>query len=153
MGLNADTNDLDNNSVPPKVNNKKLYSLLKHSKQDSRGIASLKKDKRTFSVETDKANILNNQFQSVFSPKSPDSLKSLAQRTLQDICDLGTNLPFEASPFPRMLDINVSIEGIEKLLKNLNPHKASGPDQLKPIVLQTLHKELAPTLQLIFQRS
>ena len=66
---------------------------------------------------------------------------------------LGTNLPFEASPFPRMPDINVSIEGIEKLLKNLNPHKASGPDQLKPIVLQTLHKELAPTLQLIFQQS
>ena len=85
MGLNADTNDLDNNSVPPKVNNKKLYSLLKHSKQDSSDIASLKKDKRTFSVGTDKANILNNQFQSVFSPVS---LKSQSQRTLQDIFDL-----------------------------------------------------------------
>ena len=52
-----------------------------------------------------------------------------------------------------MPDINASIEGIEKLLENLNPHKASGPDQLKPIVLQTLHKDLAPTLEMIFQRS
>ena len=85
LGLKADTNDLDNNSAPPMVNNKKLYSLLKHSKQDSSGIASLKKDKRTFSVETDKTNILNTQFQSVFSPKSPVRRKSLAQRTLQDL--------------------------------------------------------------------
>ena len=33
------------------------------------------------------------------------------------------------------------------------PHKATGPDTFKPIVLQTLHKELAPILKLIFQRS
>ena len=39
------------------------------------------------------------------------------------------------------------------LLKKLNPHKASGPDQLTPIVLQTLHKELALILQVIFQKS
>ena len=38
-------------------------------------------------------------------------------------------------------------------MKKLNPHKASGPDQLKPIVLQNLHKELAPILKVIFQRS
>ena len=52
-----------------------------------------------------------------------------------------------------MPDIQVSSNGIEKLLKGLNPHKAAGPDQLKPIVLQTLHKELAPILKLIFQKS
>ena len=34
----------------------------------------------------------------------------------------------------------------------LNPHKAAGPDQIKPTVLQTLHKELAPILQVIFQK-
>ena len=43
--------------------------------------------------------------------------------------------------------------GIDKLLVCLNPHKAAVPDKFKPIVLQTLHKELAPILQLIFQRS
>ena len=52
-----------------------------------------------------------------------------------------------------MPNIQISSKGIECLLKKLNPHKASGPDQLKPIVLQTLHKELAPILQIIFQRS
>ena len=52
-----------------------------------------------------------------------------------------------------MPEIHVSQSGIEKLLKGLNPHKAAGPDKFKPIVLQTLHKELAPILQLIYQRS
>ena len=52
-----------------------------------------------------------------------------------------------------MHDISITAEGIDKLLKSLSPHKAAGPDKFKPIVLQTLHKELAPILQLIFQIS
>ena len=35
-----------------------------------------------------------------------------------------------------MLDITVTSKGIEKLLSNLNPHKAAGPDQIKPISSQ-----------------
>ena len=35
----------------------------------------------------------------------------------------------------------------------LNPHKAAGPDQFKPIILQTLHAKLAPIMQAIFQTS
>ena len=52
-----------------------------------------------------------------------------------------------------MPDISITAEGIDRLLVGLNPYKAAGPDKFKPIVLQTLHKELAPILQLIFQRS
>ena len=71
---------------PPKVKTKKLYSLFKHSKQDSGGIASLKKDGQTVSTETDRANTLNVQFQSVCSPKTPVSLKSLVQNVIS--CNL-----------------------------------------------------------------
>ena len=67
--------------------------------------------------------------------------------------DSGANLPFQPSPHPKMPDISIATEGIDKLLKGLSPHKAAGPDKFKPIALQTLHKELAPILQLIFQRS
>ena len=35
-----------------------------------------------------------------------------------------------------MLDIAVTSKGIEKLLVNLNPHKAAGPDQIKHIILK-----------------
>ena len=52
-----------------------------------------------------------------------------------------------------MPNIQFPAQGVEKVLKGLNPHKAAGPDKLKPIVLQTLHKELAPILHLIYQRS
>ena len=52
-----------------------------------------------------------------------------------------------------MPEIQISVKGIEKLLKSLNPHKAASPDQFKPIVPQTPHVELAPILQVIFQKS
>ena len=52
-----------------------------------------------------------------------------------------------------MPQTHISVKGIEKLLKSLNSHKAAGSDQFKPIVLQTLYAELAPTLQVIFQKS
>ena len=52
-----------------------------------------------------------------------------------------------------MPDIRIAAEGIGKLLVGLNPLKAAGPEKFKPTVLQTLHNELAPILQLIFQRS
>ena len=48
-----------------------------------------------------------------------------------------------------MPDISIAAEGIDKLLVGVNPYKAEGPDKFKPIVPQTLHKELAPILQLI----
>ena len=81
LGLNNARDD-QNIGEPPKVKTKKLYSLLKHSKQDSGGIASLKKDGQTVSTETDKANALNVQFKSVFSPKTQVILKSLVQKSL-----------------------------------------------------------------------
>ena len=44
LGLNNEEDDLD---APPKVKTKKLYSLLKHLKQDSSGIVSLKANDTT----------------------------------------------------------------------------------------------------------
>ena len=149
LGLNNEEDDLD---APPKVKTKKLYSLLKHSKQDSSGIASLKANDTTHTEDTDKANALNGQFNSVFRPKSPISLKQLAKRTLQDLHDSGMNPPFKPSPHPKMPDIQVYTQGIEKLLKGLNPHKAAGPDKFTSIVQQALHKELAPILQLMYKK-
>ena len=37
LGINSTTQQEENS--PPKVNTKKMYSLLKHSKQDSSGVA------------------------------------------------------------------------------------------------------------------
>ena len=77
---------------------------------------------------------------------------------VQDLYDSGTvdpsQIPGEClNTTPHMESITVSTNGIAKLLKDLNPHKAAGPHQIKPLVLQKLRDVIAPILQVIFQRS
>ena len=52
-----------------------------------------------------------------------------------------------------MPGISVSVPGVFKLLNELNPHKAAGPDKLKPLVLKQLAETLAPIITVLFQRS
>ena len=52
-----------------------------------------------------------------------------------------------------MPDICINLNGITKLLSNLRPDKAAGPDEIRPIVLRELRSEIAPIIQLIFERS
>ena len=54
------------------------------------------------------------------------------------------------SSTPPMEEFAISVEGILKLLKNLKPGKAAGPDKLKPLLLQALREKIAPILQKIF---
>ena len=77
---------------------------------------------------------------------------------VQDLSDNGTidpsQIPGEClNTTLHTESITVSTNGIAKLLKDLNSHKAAGPEQIKPIVLQKLRDVIAPTLQVIFQRS
>ena len=80
LGIHTTTEQEENS--PPKVNTKRMYSPLKHSKQDSGGVAPMKSDGMTLSDDCENSNALNRQFRSVFSPKSPERLSSLAQRLL-----------------------------------------------------------------------
>ena len=82
----------------------------------------------------------------------------LTSIAVQDLSDNGTidpsQIPGEClSTTPHMESITISTNGIAKLLKRLNPHKAAGPYQIKPLVLQRLRNVIAPILQVIFQRS
>ena len=77
---------------------------------------------------------------------------------LHDAADSG-KIPSELLPpemqksTPVMEDFSISVAGILKLLKNLKPGKAAGPDRLKPILLKELCEEIAPIIQVIFERS
>ena len=151
--LNVNQDPTNSTKASNKPNTKKLYTLLKHSKQDSVGVAPLKKDNICHQDDVKKATILNEQFQSVFSQKSPLSLKSLCKMNLQNLSDKGQITPMDSQAYRKMPDINISKEGIEKLLINLNPHKAAGPDQIRPIILKNTAAEISPILQKIFQKS
>ena len=52
-----------------------------------------------------------------------------------------------------MKPFNITTNGITKLLKNLNPYKAQGPDNLSPRILKELVDEISPLLQLIYTKS
>ena len=55
--------------------------------------------------------------------------------------------------YPTMPEICINQNGIIKLLSNLRPDKAAGPDEIRPIVLKELRLEIDPIIQLIFERS
>ena len=52
-----------------------------------------------------------------------------------------------------MDDIEVSEKGVLKLLQNLQPNKATGPDSIPAFILKIGAKELSPVLTAIFQWS
>ena len=116
--------------------NKRFWSLSKHARTDLTGIPSLKHQGQTVSDPTEKANLLNNTFYSAFSYSADSDLP-------KDTC----------SPFPSMSEINITTNGIINLLKNLKPHKAAGPDAIRPKVLKELAPSIAPILQIIFAKS
>ena len=62
-------------------------------------------------------------------------------------------MPTEENHLPVLEDINITLNGIIKLLKDLNPNKSPGPDNLGPRVLKELAEDIAPILLMIFWRS
>ena len=106
----------------------------------------------------EKANILNQEFQSVFTPLSPLSLRDLSIMKEQDLVDDKVIPPTEMpddlrNSTPVMTDISISEAGLLKLLNNLKPKKATGQDKIKPVILQELRSELVPILKVLFECS
>ena len=132
---------------------KKLFSFLKSSKQDQLGTPALNHRDRLVTETDEKADLHNLQFQSVYTTKAPLSLSRLCKMKLQDMTDCD-EISSEALPpgmqesSPAMEDFYISVAGILKLLKNLKPGKAASPDRLKE-----LREEIAPIIQVIFERS
>ena len=57
------------------------------------------------------------------------------------------HLPTMSHPkYPNIENIAISIEGVEKLLDNINIHKASRPDKIPYIILKTCSKKISPAL-------
>ena len=114
---------------------KRFWSYIKSLKVDNIGIPTLNNNNKLESDNRLKAEILNSQFKSVFTQEN-------------------VHLPQEPSTnIPPMSDIIITTEGVAKLLHGLNPNKATGPDDIPARILQLAANELAPALQIIFQKS
>ena len=90
----------------------------------------------TITDSQEKSNIFNNYFTSIFTQEGLSSLPELND-----------------SPFPKISHISISVDGVANLLRNLNPHKATGPDGIPAYFLKECSIEIAPILTLIFQYS
>ena len=97
----------------------------------------MKRNGIAFSDAKSKADILNSQFTSVFT----------AEDATIPLPDLGI------SSNPTVPDIIVHENGVLKLLRSLNPHKATGPDNVPARLLKETAQEVAPALTVLFQAS
>ena len=117
---------------------KDFWRYVKSRRTDSTGVKPLKVNNQLFTMDKDKAEALANQFQSVFTREdtTPSSFPDLPP-----------------SPFPDMPPITIDVEGVKKLLHNINTTKAIGPDQIQNQALKIASEEITPVLQCIFQQS
>ena len=106
-------------------------------------MSSLKQHGKLESDPVKQANILKEQFKYVFSTSENITSADFITGYMKD----------QASHYPVADNIAISEAGVVKLLKNLNAHKAGGPDNIKPTVLKELADELAPILTTIFRIS
>jgi hypothetical protein len=99
-------------------------------------VAPLKEKGKLVSHSKEKAQILIKHFSSVFTRGSLDNMP-------ETHINLKSTIP----------SIKIKTEGEEKLLRNINPYKASGPDNIPNWILKQCAKQLAPSLAIIFQSS
>ena len=98
-----------------------FWRYIRSQRQDNTGIAPLKAGGKLHPDSTSKAEILNTQFKSVF--------------TQEDTSDI----PHLFGPdYPTIANLVVMPEGVRKLLDNINPKKAAGPDQIPCRILKEL---------------
>jgi hypothetical protein len=133
-----------NNLIDPPENDqkqnpssqKKFWRYIKALRKDTTGVASLKENGRLFSDAKTKANILNRQYQSVFTQEDTRSIPTP-----------------DGNPYPSMPEIFIEEAGVRKLLQQINPSKAPGPDGIPARVLKECADELAPLMTMLFNKT
>ncbi len=106
--------------------------LLRHC-----GYLEIKSNTQLYCDSKSKAEILSRQFQSVFTRE-----------------DTTTSIPtLPGIPYPTLPGLQITSLGVEKLLRQINPTKASRPDELPNRILKETATTLAPYLAAIFTQS
>ena len=123
--------DVDGNV--PKL--KRFWNFIRNTRKDNTGISPLKEHVSLFSGAKDKEDILGRKYESVYTQEDVSSIPETA-----------------GEPYPQMKEIVIST-GAAKLLRTVNPNRASGPDSIPARILKELADEIAPLLTTIFNKS
>ncbi len=125
-------------SVLESENPRDFWRYVRSRRSDNIGVQTLKVDGRLYTDDQEKAQVLGKQFESVFTHEDPDP----------------STLPqMPPSPYPDMPPIEINVDGVKKLLQNINVTKAIGPDLIANQSLKIAADEVAPILQFIFQQT
>ena len=122
-------------SIDTDKTRKALYSYIKNNRTDNNGVSTLVVNGKSHSSPKEKADALNHQFSSVFSPIS------------DSVPNLGTPIA------PEIPDITFNVDGVKAMITKLQPNKAGGPDNISAKFLKETGETLAPALTLLFQAS
>ena len=109
----------ENNTSP-------FWKYVNSQRQDSFGVPPLNKDSKLGTDSKTKAGIMWNEFKSVFIHEDKFHIPTLS-----------------GPSYPTRPALNISEEGVTKLLKYLDPNKASGPGEIPCSVLKKLAAELS----------
>ena len=99
-------------------------------------MSPLKENSQLHSDSRRKAEILNNQFCSVFASEDTTNIPKL----------LGP-------PNTEMPKFEITVQGVTKLLEGLSGGKASGPDELPNLILKNAANKICPFFIIIFDQS
>ena len=117
-------------------NTKPFWNYVKSKKEDNIGIAPLKDKGNLVRDCKGRAEILVDQFLSVFTKEDSRDLPEVSSRVADDIPHL-----------------TIGEDGVVKLLCNIKISKAPGPDGHPNRILQECAAEIAPAITAIFQKS
>ena len=121
-----------------KENNKPFWSYVKAKTGTRTGIADLKKDDGSIAkTDKEKADVLNNFFQSVYTNEPEDDLPE------PPIYDFRSELS----------DFDITEQEVNKLLKGLKVSKSGGLDGIPAIFLAETADQLAHPITTIFRKS
>ena len=122
-----------------KENPKAFYSYSRSKLKTKETVGPIAEGDLVVHDDVGVANIINDYFSSIF--------------TIEKLPIPNPVQIFNGSSGDRLTDICFTKEDVHKLLKNLKPCKAPGPDKIYPRVLKELASEIAEPLYVIFKES
>ena len=112
-------------------NPKPVWSFVKSARKGTNNLVSLLVDGVTLTDDLSIAQSMNQLYSSLFTSEDCDNLP---------------NINFDYVVTPKLSNIYCSVNEIEKLLKNLNAYKSSGPNGLSPRILRECASALSPSI-------
>jgi len=117
-------------------NPRPFWKYIKSQRQDSFGIPPLKHDGVLHTDSKTKAAIMLDEFKSVFTQEDTSFIPQL-----------------NGSAFPQIPLLVIHDSGVFKLVKKLDPNKATGPDNIPCCLLLNLSTELTPIITALISQS